>query len=104
MARSSRPTPPQEAKQGAQVKHHPALPYSELPAFLVELRGQEGIAARALEFTILTTARTNETIGGQWDEFSTREKLWTIRAERMKAERDHRVPLSKQAAARFLRK
>ncbi len=79
------------------VEHHAALPYSELPAFLDELRGQEGIAARALEFTILTIARTNETIGASWDEISVSEKLWTISAERMKAERDHRVPLSKLA-------
>lgn len=81
------------------VEHHAALPYSELPAFLDELRGQEGIAARALEFTILTVARTNETIGASWDEISVSEKLWTISAERMKAERDHRVPLSNRALA-----
>ena len=81
------------------VKHHPALPYDELPAFMAALRGQEGIAARALEFTILTVARTNETIGASWDEIGAHAKLWTITAERMKAERDHRVPLSKRALA-----
>jgi integrase len=81
------------------VKHHPALPYDEIPAFMSALRAQEGIAARALEFTILTIARTNETIEASWDEIGAREKLWTISAERMKAERDHRVPLSKRALA-----
>jgi integrase len=81
------------------VEHHPALPYGELPGFLEALRGQEGIAARALEFTILTVARTNETIGATLDEIGARAKLWTIAAERMKAERDHRVPLSKRALA-----
>jgi len=81
------------------VEHHPALPFGELPGFLESLRGQEGIAALALEFTILTAARTGETIGAQWDEISEREKLWIIPAERMKAERDHRVPLSRRALA-----
>jgi integrase len=81
------------------VEHHPALPYGELAGFLVALRAEEGTAARALEFTVLTAARTSETVGAPWDEISTREKLWTIRSERMKAERDHRVPLSKRALA-----
>src|SRR5208282_946518 len=59
------------------IKHHSALPYAELPAFLGKLREQEGIAARALEFVILTAARTGETIGARRTEFSTKEKLWT---------------------------
>jgi integrase len=50
------------------VKHHAALPYAEMPAFMVSLRAQDGIAARALEFTALTTARTGDTIGAIWDE------------------------------------
>jgi integrase len=79
------------------VKHHPALPYEELPAFLAELREQEGVAARALEYTILTAARTNETIGAQLPEIDMAAKVWTIPGERMKAERDHRVPLSAPA-------
>jgi integrase len=81
------------------VEHHPALPYGELAGFLVALRGEEGVAARALEYSILAAARTSETIGAPWNEISTREKLWTIPADRMKAERDHRVPLSKRALA-----
>jgi len=81
------------------VEHHPALPYVELSGFLDSLCGQEGVAARALEFTILTAARTGETIGAAWDEISVREKVWIIPASRMKADREHRVPLSKRALA-----
>ena len=76
------------------VKHHAALPYAELPAFLVALRAQEGIAARALEFTILTAARTGEVIGARWNEIDLLDKVWTVPAARMKAHREHRVPLS----------
>jgi integrase len=60
---------------------------------------QEGVAARALEFAILTAARTGESIGAGWGEINAREKVWIISAERMKADRDHRVPLSKRALA-----
>jgi integrase len=81
------------------VKHHPALPYAELPAFLAELREQEGISARALEYTILTAARTNETIGAKWPEIDLQARVWTIKPERMKADRRHRVPLSAPAVA-----
>jgi integrase len=81
------------------VRHHAALPYSELPNFLIELRSQPGIAARALEFTILTAARTNETIGSTPHEINGSEKLWTVPADRMKAKREHRVPLSGRALA-----
>ena len=76
------------------VEHHAALPYAELPGFLVALREQDGISARALEFTILTAARTGETIGAHWNEINLLEKTWTIPAARMKAGREHRVPLS----------
>jgi integrase len=79
------------------VRHHPALPYAELPAFMAELRAQEGISARALEFTILTAARTNETIGARCREVDLQTKIWVLSAERMKAERGHRVPLSSPA-------
>ena len=79
------------------VKHHSALPYAELPAFLVKLREQEGVAARALEFTILTAGRTSETIGAKLSEIDRKNKLWTVPAERMKAGKDHRVPLSDRA-------
>jgi integrase len=81
------------------VEHHAALPYAELPDFLVALREQEGIAARALEFTILTVARTGETIFVRWVEFDLLDKTWTIPANRMKAGREHRVPLSGRVLA-----
>jgi integrase len=81
------------------VEHHPALPYDELADFVVELRRQEGIAARALEFLILTAARTGEVIGARWDEVDLEEKIWVVPAARMKAGREHRVPLSAAAVA-----
>jgi integrase len=81
------------------VEHHAALPYAEIAAFLADLRQQEGVAARALEFAILTAARTGEVIGAHWDEINTAERLWTIPADRMKAGKEHRVPLSDAAMA-----
>ncbi len=81
------------------VQHHPALHYGELGAFIASLRTQEGIAARALEFVILTAARTGEVIGARPGEFDLDAALWTIPAERMKAEKEHRVPLSSRAVA-----
>jgi integrase len=79
------------------VKHHSALPYVELAAFLIKLRGQDGIAARALEFTILTAARTSEVIGGTRSEIDKKHKVWRVPADRMKAGKEHRVPLSDRA-------
>jgi integrase len=76
------------------VEHHAALPYLQLPAFMDELRQQDGIAAGALEFTILTGARTGETLGAKWSEIDLEARLWTVPTERMKAGREHRVPLS----------
>jgi integrase len=81
------------------VEHHAALPYAELGAFMSELRQQTGVAARALEFTILTASRTGEVIGARWDEISMAERLWTVPSDRMKASREHRVPLSPHAVA-----
>src|SRR6516164_1774875 len=81
------------------VEHHAALPYAELPAFLVNLRSREAIAARALEFLVLTAARTGEVIGARWDEIDLLDKTWTVPARRMKAHREHRVPLSARALA-----
>jgi integrase len=81
----------------ARVTHHAALPYTELPDFMAALRDQDGNAARALEFLILTAARTGEVIGARWSEINLSEKLWTIPAERMKASKEHRVPLSPRA-------
>ena len=79
------------------VKHHDAVPYAEMPVFMTELRRRAGVSARALEFTILTAARTGETIGAQWSEIDLGKKLWTVPAERMKAGRGHRIPLSNRA-------
>lgn len=66
---------------------------------MTTLRGCEGNGARALEFTILTGLRTSEVIGAHWPEFDLQRKLWTVPAERMKAKREHRVPLSSRAMA-----
>jgi integrase len=82
-----------------QVQHHAALPHAELGAFMAELRQQNGIAARALDFAILTAARTSEVIGARWSEVNLAERLWTVPAERMKPGREHRVPLSQPALA-----
>ncbi len=79
--------------------HHAALPYAELPAFMVGLAGREAIAARALEFTILTAARSGETLGATWAEIDLNAAIWTIPAIRMKAGKEHRVPLSPAALA-----
>jgi integrase len=81
------------------VEHHAALPYAEIGAFMAELRQQEGVAAGALEFAILTAARTGEVIGARWTEINAPERLWAIPAERMKGGREHRVPLSDAALA-----
>ena len=81
------------------VRHHPALPYADMGAFMQELRQRTGVAAAALEFAILTAARTCEVLGANWDEFDLKAKVWTIRADRMKSGREHRVPLSAPAAS-----
>jgi integrase len=81
------------------VEHHAALPFDELPEFLASLRERPGMAARALEFVILTAARTGEALGATWGEIDTEAKVWTIPAARMKAGREHRVPLSGAALA-----
>ena len=89
---------PARAKVAA-VEHLAALPYGDLPAFLIELRTREATAARALEFAILTAARTGEVIGARWSEFDDEAKMWLVPAERMKAGREHRVALSDAAIA-----
>src|SRR5262249_28818829 len=83
----------------AKVKHHAALPYDALPAFMVELRAQAGVAARALEFLILTVARAGEVAGLEGGEIDLASKVWTVPAERMKAGKEHRVPLPVPALA-----
>ena len=81
------------------ISHLAALPYAEIGAFLAELRRRDGVAARALEFTILTAARSGEALGARWDEIDMRARLWTVPAARMKRDREHRVPLSTTAMA-----
>ena len=79
------------------VEHHAALPFTEVPAFMDALAEQPGVSARALAFTILTAARTGETIGATWSEIDLDAGAWTVPAERMKAGAEHRVPLSDPA-------
>jgi integrase len=79
------------------VKHLPALPYADVPAFMQKLRSMSGVAARALEFTILTAVRTSDTLEAPRSEIDFEACIWTIPAERMKASRDHRVPLCDRA-------
>jgi integrase len=86
----------------ATVEHHAALPWREIGSFMAALRAQEGNAAKALELIILTAARTKEAIGARWDEIDLKAKVWTIPAERMKAGKEHRVPLSEPALAVLL--
>jgi integrase len=79
--------------------HHPALPYKAAQEFMAGLRAQEGVAARALEFLILTAARSGEVRGATWAEVDPDQRQWTVPASRMKAGRPHRVPLTDKALA-----
>ena len=79
------------------IEHHAALPYAELPAFMRDLRERFGVAALALEFAILTATRTSETLNAAWSEFD--NAIWTIPPERMKADREHSVPLCDRGLA-----
>ena len=89
------------AKRGKvrKVRSHPALPLQDMHRFMVDLRGQEGVAARALEFLILTAARSNEVRGATWGEIDLDAAVWKVPADRMKMDRDHRVLLSNRAVA-----
>jgi integrase len=78
-------------------KHHPALPWQQIGAFMAELSGRQGIAAKALAFAILTVARSGEARGARWSEIDLDGATWTVPADRMKAKKEHRVPLSKPA-------
>jgi integrase len=81
-------------------EHQPALPWEQIPAFMAELRRQEGIAAKALEFVILTAARSGEARETPWEgEINTADKVWIVPAPRMKLKREHRVPLTEPALA-----
>ncbi|WP_370301272.1 tyrosine-type recombinase/integrase [Pseudooceanicola sp.] len=79
------------------VQHHPALPHSQIADFMADLAQRDGVAARALAFTILAAARSGETRGMTWGEVDLDAKVWTIPAGRMKAAKEHRVPLTKAA-------
>lgn len=84
-------------RRRTQKRHHAALPFREIAEFMAELRGRVAVSARALEFTILTAARTSETLGAKWSEINLVEGVWIVPAERMKARVEHHVPLSQAA-------
>lgn len=86
-----------KASKIAKVKHQPALPYQQVHAFVQALRQKKGVSPKAFEFLILTAARSGEVLGAKWDEIDLAAKVWTIPAERMKAGREHRIPLSARA-------
>lgn len=79
--------------------HYAAMPYVDVPAFMTDLQAREALAGRALEFLILTAARTGDVLGARWSEFDLNGAVWTVPPERMKAGREHRVPLSAPALA-----
>lgn len=89
------------AKPGkvTKVEHHRALPFDDTPAFIAQLQQREAVAARALEFLVLTAARSGEVRGARWSEFDLEAAIWTIPAARMKTGKEHRVPLSTRALA-----
>ena len=86
-------------KKVTRVEHHPALKAADMGAFMKRLRAMDGMGARALEFAALTAARSGEVRGATWSEVANAAEVWTIPAERMKAGKEHRVPLSKPAMA-----
>lgn len=86
-----------KAQKIRKIEHHAAIPYPQIPDFAQALRALAGNAPLGLEFALLTAARTNEVIGARWDEIDLNSSLWTIPAERMKAGREHRVPLCSRA-------
>ena len=81
------------------TKNHEAMNYAEVPGLVAKLRDRDHLGARALEFTILTAARAGETLGATWDEIDLLAKTWTVPASRMKAKKEHKVPLSERALA-----
>jgi integrase len=83
----------------AAVEHHSAIPYRDMPPFMAELRAKHGTSASALEFCILSVSRTSEVLGARWTEIDLNAKLWTVPAIRMKAGKEHRIPLSDRAIA-----
>ncbi len=85
--------------RSSRTRNHPSLPWQRIAAFMAALRAREGVSARAVEFCILTASRSGEVRGARWAEFDLAGKVWTIPAERMKARREHEVPLSDAALA-----
>jgi integrase len=83
-------------------EHMAAMPWADLPSFIAELRTVTGVAARALEFTVMTAARSGEVLGATWSEIDLDAAVWTIPATRMKSGKEHRVPLA-PAALELLR-
>lgn len=81
----------------ASIVHHPALPIDETPDFIQIVRREETVVARAFEFCILNATRTGETLGMRWSEYDEKAELWTVPGTRMKAGRDHRIPLAKRS-------
>lgn len=79
--------------------HHAAMPYADVPAFVKRLRASEAMSAKAMDFLILTAARSGEVLGAKWSEIDLNEKVWTVPADRMKAGVLHRVPLTDAAVA-----
>jgi integrase len=88
-----------EKSKVKEIRHHAALAYADTHNLVAQLRRQTSITARALEFAILTAGRTGEIIGARWEEIDFKRRLWAIPGERMKMDRDHRVPLSEPALA-----
>jgi integrase len=88
--------------KSSRTKHHPSLPWHQMGKFIVALKAREGMSARAVEMAILTACRSGEVRGAEWSEFDLTGKIWTIPAERMKARREHQVPLS-EAALKLLK-
>jgi integrase len=87
------------ARQKLARGHHAAMPYAKVPAYVTRLQFADAMAARGLEFLILTASRSGEVLGAKWPEFDLEEAVWTVPAERMKAGKEHRVPLSPRAVA-----
>src|SRR5262249_38129399 len=88
-----------QRKKVHEQRHHAALPYAEMPAFMDELRERPEAEARALGLLVLTATRTNEVLKAQWSEFDIKNRVWTIPKERAKTRRQHRIPLSDSALA-----
>lgn len=81
------------------IRHHPAMPYEDVPAFMAELSANKSVSALALRLLIMTAVRTNELLKAEWSEIDLKAAIWIIPAERMKAKREHRVPLTEPMLA-----